>query len=107
MFGKVLMSGVLGVAMLSALALAGCQSAGAQGSTSNVASTQAVMCPKCQITWVKVPVDNGKGRIVSYTTRKSMECPDCKSAVENFFSTGKLEHSCKTCGSDLQACEMH
>ena len=107
MFGKVIMSGVLGLAMLSGLALAGCQSSGANAQASGVPSTQAVMCPKCQITWVKVPTDNGKGRIVGYTTRKNMECPDCKTAVENFFSTGKLEHSCKTCGSDLQACEMH
>jgi hypothetical protein len=65
------------------------------------------MCPKCQITWVKAPVHGGKGQIVSYTTRQSMECPDCKSAVANFFSTGKLEHTCATCGSDLQVCEMH
>jgi hypothetical protein len=57
---------------------------------------------------VKVPISAGKNKVVGYAGKQSHECPDCKSAAENFFATGKLEHTCKTCGADaLQACERH
>jgi hypothetical protein len=37
-----------------------------------------------------------------------MTCPECRTAAENFFATGKLEHACKTCGPDaLKVCEKH
>ena len=49
----------------------------------------------------------GKERIVSYRTRKSMDCPDCRTAVDNLFRTGRLEHTCKTCGDALEVCEAH
>ena len=57
--------------------------------------------------WVQVPDTTKGARVVGYTTRKQHECPDCKTAVANFFSTGKLEHTCKTCGDDLKVCEAH
>ena len=69
----------------------------------------AVTCSKCKVTWVREPVTTGGGKehVVSYQTRQSMECPDCRTAVDHFFRTGKLEHSCKTCGDQLEVCEAH
>ena len=97
------------------LFVAGCQSSGngtaahKSDGTSAVpaAADQAVTCDKCKVTWRKVPQANDKGRVVSYTTRRSHECPDCRGMVSNFFATGKLEHTCKTCGDAMEACEAH
>jgi hypothetical protein len=92
------------------LVAAGCQSSGgASAAKAEPASpaTQAVMCSKCEVTWVKQPITAGGGkdwRILGYTSRKSHECPDCRSAVNNFFTTGKLEHTCKTCGDAMEVC---
>jgi hypothetical protein len=69
---------------------------------------QAVTCDTCKVTWVKTPVTNQKGRVIAYTTKKSHECPECRSAAENFFTTGNLKHDCATCGKDaMQMCESH
>jgi uncharacterized UBP type Zn finger protein len=86
---------------------AGCQADKKADHAMGAPAGQAVTCDKCKVTWVKVADKTDKGRIVSYSSKKSMECPDCKTAVENFFATGKLEHTCKTCGSDLTICESH
>ena len=90
---------------------AGSTNIGGGGGTKAVAAHEhgeAVTCEKCKVTWVKAPVTNDKGRVIAYTTRKSHECPDCRAAVSNFFATGKLQHSCTTCGADaMQVCEQH
>jgi hypothetical protein len=105
MFFKRVMLGVVGVAVLSALALAGCQST-STAQAGPAAATHAVMCSKCQAAWVNTPTRDGRGRIVGYAARREMVCPDCRSAVANFFATGKLEHACKSCGGDMQVCEL-
>lgn len=64
---------------------------------------EAVMCPKCEAVWVKEPRTQGK--ITVYVAKKKMLCDDCKSAAANFFTTGKWQHTCKTCG-DLVVCEQ-
>lgn len=97
---------VLALGLVAAL-LAGCQADNKPPQSSLVSSEQGVTCSKCKTTWVKVPVDAGKGRIVGYTNRKSHACPDCRDAVSNFFNTGRLEHTCKTCGDSLEICEAH
>ena len=101
---------MMGVGLLAA----GCESMGGKddggGSVSAAggAGNEAVTCAKCDVTWVKAPVTNDKGRIIAYTTKKSHECPDCRSAVENFFATGKMQHACATCGENaLEKCEAH
>jgi hypothetical protein len=99
----ILVSLILGMGLF----VAGCAADNKPAQSSLVPSTQGVTCSKCQVTWVKVPTDNGKGRIVGYTSQKSMECPDCKDAVTNFFTTGKLQHTCKTCGDSMEICESH
>ena len=93
------------------LVAAGCQANGAARSAGSAGpATQGVACSRCQVTWVKQPVTAGGGkdwRVLGYTSRKSHECPDCRDAVSNFFTTGKLEHTCKTCGDAMEACEVH
>src|SRR5262245_29070488 len=101
MFRTLIIAGVLG------LGVVGCQSMGTDSSTASASDAQGVSCAKCQVTWVKVP-QTAKGRIVGYYNKKSMECPECRSAVENFFATGKLEHACKVCGPDaMEICKTH
>lgn len=62
----------------------------------------AVFCPKCETVWVKTARNVGKTTV--YVKTKKMECPDCKTAVQNFFSGGKFEHTCGKCGT-LVACQ--
>lgn len=104
---SMLKTGLLGLSLGAGLLLVGCQSGGAQAPASHEMASNAVQCDKCQVTWVKVPTDNGKGRIVGYTSRKQMECPDCKDAVSNFFATGQLKHTCSACGGNMAPCEAH
>ena len=99
----VLVSLILGMGVF----VTGCASDNKPPQSTLVPSTQGVTCSKCQVTWVKYPVQGDKARIVRYDTRKSMECPDCKDAVTNFFATGKLQHTCKTCGDSMEICEAH
>jgi hypothetical protein len=108
---------VFGLSLSAFAALGGCQSSGSAEAEGHhhdhdaVAlaggSEQAAQCDKCQITWVKVPTENGKGRVVGYSTQKRDACPDCKDAVSSFFTTGKLQHTCKTCGGNMTPCEAH
>ena len=99
------------VVMVAGLFAAGCQDTGGHGNhtaatnTGVGASDKAVMCTKCQVTYFQDPV--AKGSPTKYQTAK-MECPDCRSAAASYFATGKLEHTCKTCGDNaLQVCELH
>ena len=95
-------------AVVATLFAAGFQSAGAAEPAATTQPTpQAMTCSKCQVTWVKIPMDYGKGRVVTFTNKKSMECDDCKAAVENFFTTGEFKHTCKTCGDSLEICDSH
>lgn len=95
---------VLGTGVLFVLALAGCQSTGESGEAL-ADGTTAVHCAKCQTTWVRKPHTVGKSTV--YRTEKSMVCADCESAAANFFKTGKLEHTCKSCGGTPNHCVVH
>jgi len=90
----------------SALFVAGCQSTPTQAANES-ASKEALTCDKCKTTYVKVPVTGGKTRVVGYRSEKRMECPDCKTAAENFFATGNWQHTCKTCGDAIEVCKAH
>jgi len=101
---------VAGFALSAGLFAAGCQTDNKPAESSLAPSTEGVMCEKCKTTWVKVPVTQSgriSGPVVGYTARSQHTCPDCKTAAENFFTTGKLAHSCKTCGDNLKVCEAH
>ena len=97
---------VAGLALGLGLVLAGCASDSPPKSTVE-ATPQGVMCSKCQVTWVQSPELSQKGRIIGYKTVKKDTCPDCMDAVTSFFNTGKLQHTCKTCGDTLEICEAH
>jgi len=69
-------------------------------------TTQAASCDGCKVTFVKVP-NSTKGQFISYHEEGRMTCPSCKDAITNFFTTGKLEHSCSACGGNMAICEAH
>lgn len=101
-----------GLTVGAGLILAGCQSDGkpSPNAMRGTPSTDGIACDKCKVTWVKVPITPGGGkdnRIIGYTSRKQMVCPDCNSAVANMFATGKFEHTCKACGGNMRACAVH
>lgn len=99
--------GMLGLGLSAVLALAGCQSGGAASAApSHEMAADAVHCDGCKTITVRTPVYNGK-TMKTYRESERMQCPDCKDAIENFFSTGKLEHHCKACGGNMVACEGH
>lgn len=98
---------VLVAVTAGSLIVAGCQGKSEAAKSSLQPVSDGVTCSKCQTTFVKVPVDAGKHRIAGYTSKKVHTCPDCRNAAENFFATGKLEHSCKTCGSAMEICKAH
>lgn len=105
MFGKVLG----GICVLGILAVgSGCTATQPASAASADAVPAAVACERCETTWVKVPL-RGKGtRVVGYSTRKEMACPDCTSAAENFFAGRGLRHTCSTCGPDaVKVCATH
>jgi hypothetical protein len=108
---------VLAALSLGVAGATGCQSDHSEGhmdmhkpSPDAVAGTptnDAVACDKCKVTVVKTPETNQKGRVIGYSDKKQMVCPDCKSMAENFFTSGKMEHTCKACGGNMSGCAMH
>lgn len=94
------------IAVAAAVFIAGCQSIGGDGVAVSD-GTSAVHCAKCQVTWVQKPETTGGGRTTTYRTEKSMVCADCESAATSFFKTGKLEHTCKSCGGTPTHCVVH
>jgi hypothetical protein len=102
---------MLALAGITGIFAVGCSSNNSQPATSAAISDQAVTCDKCKTTWVSVPhyaTGNPSRAVVAYSEHKEMTCPECRTAAENFFATGKLEHACKTCGPDaLKVCEKH
>lgn len=73
-------------------------------STASKEVQPAVMCAKCETTWVRSSQTIGRATV--YRRHKKMACPDCDSAAVNFFKTGKFEHTCKTCGDSLILCPL-
>jgi len=81
----------------AASGLVACQATTASGPES------CVMCDKCKTVWVKRPANVG-GKFTVMSSKKVHTCPDCNSAVENFFKTGELKHSCSACGGTMSHC---
>jgi len=102
-----------GLLVVTAALLVGCQSAGnkpSSNATAGAPTTDAVACDKCKVVWKKEALTAGGGhsdRVVGYTGRKQMVCPDCRDAVQTMFATGHFEHSCSACGGNMQACAEH
>jgi ribosomal protein S27E len=110
MFTSLKKLSLVAVVLGSGLVVAGCQSpGGSNATTAGMAPKDAVTCSKCQVTWVKEPITPGGGKdwkVTGYTSRKSHECPDCRNEVQNFFTTGKFAHTCKTCGDTMEVCHV-
>ena len=88
---------------LSSLLL-GCQTT--SGGGQETASARAVICAKCETVWVeRIDLNDPYG--MTFRPEETTVCPDCESAVATFFKTGKLEHTCRTCGGQIKHCEVH
>jgi hypothetical protein len=96
----------LGTAILGVLVLTACQTPVHSQIAGQSTNVQAVMCPKCQVAWVQ-GLDLNDPYSMTFQTEEIVVCADCRSAVESFFATGWLEHTCKTCGGALKHCEVH
>ncbi len=94
-----LIAGSLSLATL----MSSCQSTGGAA-----AGADAVTCDKCKTVWVKTasPGPGGKS-FMTYRDVKTMECPDCQSAVTTFFKTGEFKHTCSHCGGTMTHCTKH
>lgn len=95
--------------MVGVLALTGCHTNQAASDADSSEGEKAAYCDKCKAVWVQASEHKwrkGGPRIV-YRSKKVMTCPDCASAVENLFKTGKLEHTCQSCGGTIEMCESH
>ena len=93
--------------LTAGLVLGGCQSATpSPDAMVGTPLTEGIACDKCKVTWVKAPTRH-RARIVGYTTREHMVCPECKGVVENLFATGKFEHTCKACGGNMSGFSVH
>jgi hypothetical protein len=88
--------GILAVSM--AAMISGC-------STPRLDEKPAVVCGKCQTVWVRTR-SVGRGGTATYRRDKKMVCPDCEKAADSYFSSGKLDPACKTCGDGLVVCPM-
>jgi len=91
---------------LIAIPLVACQTTG------SAPGNKAAMCDKCKTVWVSRPGYIGTGTkggpgYMAYRNVKTMECPECESAVATFFKTGSLHHRCTHCGGSLTHCESH
>ena len=104
---KKLVLSTMGGLLLGTLALTGCATATptATATATPADNEQVAVCEKCKTVWVSRGHQINKTFV--YDKVKVMECPDCRSAVQNFFTTGKLEHTCTTCGDNLKPCEAH
>lgn len=107
--GKTKMKSTIGKLALAVLALAFVHTStfAAEEKDSGAEPASAVMCDKCTTVWVKVAEKNHKRKVIRMSKEKKMACKDCQSAVETFFTTGKLKHECATCGGTMSHCEAH
>jgi hypothetical protein len=72
--------------------------------------TTAITCSKCQDVIVVNPANTGSkpgNGYVLMTNKKTMVCPDCESAAQNFIKTGNLKHHCTHCDGTMETCTTH
>lgn len=95
---------ILGVLVLFSAALVGCQANGRTVSMTASGDAKMVVCSQCEVIWVE-GLDLNDPYNWTYKEEKIMKCAGCRSAVENFFETGKLVSSqCESCGGSLKRC---
>jgi hypothetical protein len=79
---------------------AGCASkAGGDGSTTTpLAVSRGMYCPKCETVWVSQPVGQGT-KVVRMEHRREMKCPTCDATAASYL-TGDgmvMMHECPEC----------
>jgi len=94
----ILKTGLVVTVIFAGLLMTGCETTGGG------AARTAVGCEKCKTVWVP---GTGPSKSIGYRMSERMVCPDCVSAVENYFRTGELKHSCASCGGALKHCVRH
>ncbi|MEI7865131.1 MAG: hypothetical protein WCI38_07135 [Chthoniobacterales bacterium] len=84
-----------------AAVLAGC-------ATNNTAMAQkALMCGKSDTVWVAGHSGGGKpGTYHIHSGTHKTLCSECETIGETFMKTGKLQHNCTGCQSDLRVCTV-
>jgi hypothetical protein len=94
----------LAVSICFGTLLSSCETAG-----TSTAGTDAVMCDKCKTVWVKQNIGGGASGRSSMIFRdaKTMTCEDCTLAVNTFWKTGQIKHTCSHCGGTLTHCTAH
>ncbi len=103
MFKK--MNLVISLLICSSLFL-GCQTTSISKKEVSSISENAIMCAKCKTTWVETENPDGDIEVHTYRSQEVTTCPDCTSAVDQFFKTGKLKHACNSCGDALEHCKF-
>jgi len=97
---------ILGGSFGLATLLSSCQSTGTA-----TAASEAVMCDKCKTVWVKNQPATigspGRGEFTILRDSKTMTCPDCQLAIDNYWKTGSMKHTCATCGGTRTHCRQH
>lgn len=86
-----------------ATALLGCKSDASEG-LSQPGQPSVVECSECRTIWIDGSETYYTWAESSYESEARHACPDCKSAVENFFRTGRFTHSCTRCGENIRVC---
>lgn len=86
--------------------LPSCQST----ATTAAGPSEAVMCAKCKTVWISKPVtlgSPGRGQVTVLRDSKTMTCPECQLAADNYWKTGSMKHTCSHCGDSLTHCTQH
>lgn len=89
----------LPVAALAGLALvAGCASNGTKPTTTPLAVSGGMYCPKCEMVWVTRPVGQGT-KVARLQSERKMKCPTCDTTAASYLtSEGKVMlHECPEC----------
>jgi hypothetical protein len=87
--------------VLGLVAGAGCaqkDAGGSSTSTTPLAVTGGMYCPKCETVWVHQPVAQGT-KVARLQSEKKMQCPTCDSTAASYLtSDGKVQmHECPDC----------
>lgn len=101
------LAAAIGLTAGGGLLLAGCASQTGQSrvrTADSRASNVGVVCSRCKIIWNKSTVVRSV-RALRYPRHfATMACPSCHGAVVNFFTTGRLKHTCSACRGTLTIC---
>ena len=89
-FGAILVAAATGL-------LGGCASSDHSGHARH-ASSQGMMCPKCETVWIGPEIKGQGTKVQAYQWGREAVCPDCDVMAQAYFKDGeKVLHDCPTC----------